>query len=130
MLWFKLLIVVLVVKTSCGKFIIDRNPENKEIVDYVKSLIEDHDKKNQETNDVALFRLSNSGSSQQVDDLFEEISESIPKTTPVTFPALNEFISGRNLRASSFSIIVSDISSVVSQNLTPNGLKDLLSFNP
>lgn len=115
---FKLLIVILLLKGFCGSFIIEPNPENKEIARFVKRLIEDYDEKVGDTLDVSMFRLKGFGGSRRVDDLFEEISKIVPKTTPINFPPLNMIIDDRHLRASSFFIIVSDVSNIVSKYAT------------
>lgn len=112
---FKLLIAILVVKGSCGSFMIEPDSENNEIVRFVKRLLEEYDEKVCDTLDVSMFRLSGFGGSQRVDDLFEEISKIVPKTMPVNFQPLNVIIDDRNLRVSSFFIIISDVSNIVSK---------------
>lgn len=108
----------MVAKGSCGSLLVEPNPENKEIVIYVQKLIEDNDKKVGDTHDLSMFRMNSFGSTQKVDDLFDEISKIISKTMPVSFYPLNVLIEGRNLRASSFFIIVSDDSNFVSRHST------------
>lgn len=90
--------------------------ETKSIASYINKLMMDFDAKSSSTNDVAVLKLNKvEGSNDYVDYLYEDICKSIPKSMPLHLPPMQAVVEYRNLRPSSFTIIVSDESNFVSK---------------
>lgn len=99
---------------SFGSLLSVKRNENQKVSSYVKDLVSDFNVKDKNTHDVALFCISKSKWSKlKVEDIFEDISKAV-SDFPVHSSPLNKVIEDRNLRVSSFTIIVSDVSETVS----------------
>lgn len=113
----KVLTLFLAVKGSSGQLLSVKSDKNGETFHYIRKLITDFDNKNQMSNDVAMFRLNSfiSNSKENLADLFNDIFENIPKSTPVQLYPLGTEIVGKNIREASFIIFVTDAYNFVSK---------------
>lgn len=94
---------------------------------YVKSLMESIDKVEPSTKDVAILSFSEFGQTKRsVDEMFRLIRKSIPDTFVVIAPHSRDILRYHNLRKSSVTIIVSDISDPVSKIICGKSIKDLM----
>lgn len=111
-----LLVVVQWFTQGSGNLIQVKENENEEISSYVKALISDYDAKDSSTKDVVVFGIARSKNSlQKVDEVLNDIYAAIPDGVAVYSPPIGEVVRDKNLRSSSFVIIVSDISVGISK---------------
>lgn len=111
-MWLKVLTIVLILTFSKGELI-----NSSAIVSYIHNLLADYETKSTSTHEVAIFNLKKVDSlSDDVDYLFEEICKSIPKSMPLHLSPMQKIVEYRNLRPTSFTVIVSDESNFVSKS--------------
>lgn len=90
------------------------NDGNYLISRFIKNLLREFELGNSRINDLGIFRISKFGrSSQRIDDLYEDVYDAIPWTMPVHYSPLDKIVENRNLRVSSFIIIISDVANEV-----------------
>lgn len=109
-----LVIATLVLKCSNGIVHNVERSDNEAISTYVRNLIFDLAQKDSRTHDIAIFRLNQfKHTKQQIDDMFEDLCKAVPKNVIVSYPPLSRTITKRNLRPTSYTILVTDISNTV-----------------
>lgn len=117
-MWLKILIICLTLNFAKGKLISVESNSSSAVYSYIHQLLLDFDTKTHSTHDVAVFRQKKVNSSNaDVDDLFEGICKSIPESMPFHLSPMHTAVEFRNLRPSSFTVIVSDESNAVSNTL-------------
>jgi hypothetical protein len=88
--------------------------ENNEVSSYVRDLITDFNRQEPATKDVAILKFNvDLKSTQNVDDVFEDIRRAIPNENPVLVPKMERIVH-RNLPDMAFIIIVSEVGNDVS----------------
>lgn len=81
--------------------------DNERVGVFVKALMLDYETKYQEIHDVALFKVaSNTKHSNKVNDLFESVIQSVPKSMTIHMSPKTSVIRNRGLRSASFTIFV------------------------
>lgn len=114
-MWLKVLTVFLTLEVSRGNLISVEKNNNSAISSYIHNLLAEYETKTKSTNDVVVFKMNKVDSlSDEVDDLYEGICKSIPKSMPFHLSPLGVVVEYRNLRPTSFTIIVSSESNPVS----------------
>ena len=98
---------------SVGSLSSVQNIKNQNVSLYVKNLILDLNIKDKNTHDVAVIPLIKS---QKIQDMVEDVCQALSGLVPVHLPPSDITIDGRNLRVSSFTIFISDVSIGVSSN--------------
>ena len=120
-MWLIHLVIFLILRGSNGNLLEVDSDRDKVVLSYINHLINDLNARDSNTHDIAIFQLEQFGESKkQANDLIDDIIAAVSGSNPVLFPPTNVLVENRNLRDSSLTIIVSDITDNVRKELYLN----------
>lgn len=117
-MWSQVLVICLIFKVSKGNLISVEKNSSLVIASYIQELMTDYETKSKSTSDVFVFKLKKVNSlSDDVDDLFVGICKSIQNSMLLHLSPFGTLVENRNLRLATFTVIISDESNQVSENV-------------
>lgn len=115
MFFLKLVVFFLILRSSNAVLSSITNDENQEVSSFIARLAQDFNQKDSSTHDISVFHffLSTSFIHKKF-KLLQDITAAIPKENPLLMPRFNMDVVGKNIRVSSFIIVVIDFMHPVS----------------
>lgn len=114
-MFLRWIVLFLAFNKSYGKLTsVEIDDKNKDILSFVKRLVNDFNEQSGNPQNVAVVELSDfEASKQPVHDLYDSICRIIPKTTAVLNPPINKTYINQTMASN--AIIVSDVFNSVSK---------------
>lgn len=106
----KVIVIVLVLGTINGFLLVEEDKSIEKFSTFVENLVDDFNKKNSMTHDVALLKLGlYKETKQKVDDVYDAIIRKVSGKNSVMLPNLAETSKNRDMRKAEITVIVSDV---------------------